>query len=91
MTTKAIQQMLWDAARSGDCGDIRLAVMYGADLDARDDDGRTAVHIAAQYKQLDALKTLTAARQMTFFAKAEGSAEDLFFKKAKAIKKAGNA
>ena len=89
--TKAIQKELWRACQAGDCGAIRLAVMHGADLDVRDEDGRNAHNIASQYGQIEALKTLTAAKQMTYFAKAGGSAEELFFKKVKAIKKAGTA
>lgn len=86
MALHALQRELWRAAKEGDCGAIRLAVMHGADLDARDEEGRTAAHIASQYGKLDALKTLTAARQMMFFAKAEGSAEEAFVKKARTVK-----
>lgn len=55
---------LWSAAKSGDCPRIRVLVLDGVDLDARDAQGRTAINIATQYNRHDALKTLLAAREM---------------------------
>jgi hypothetical protein len=55
---------LWGAAKTGNCQRIRLLVMEGVDLDARDAQGRTAINIATQYSQHNALKTLLAAREL---------------------------
>lgn len=55
---------LWAAAQTGNCQRIRLLVMEGVDLNARDAEGRTAINIATQYSQHAALKTLLAAREM---------------------------
>lgn len=60
----AAEQALWIAAQRGDCARIRVLVMEGVDLDARDEEGRTAFNIATQYAQHAALKTLLAAREM---------------------------
>ena len=76
-----IQKQLWQAAEKGDCGQIRIAIVNGADIDARDDQGRTARNIASQYGHVEALKTLTAAKQMMFFAEQEGSEEQNFIQK----------
>lgn len=58
------EQALFIAVRAGDCAKIRMLVMDGVDLDARDPMGRTAINIATQYSQQNALKTLLAAREM---------------------------
>ena len=60
----AQETALWIAAKSGDCGRIRLLVMGGVDLEARDSQGRTALNIATQYNQQGVLKTLLAAKEM---------------------------
>ncbi len=73
-----VQKQLWQAAKEGDCGQIRLAVLNGADIGARDENGRTALNIASQYGHTDAMKTLTAAKHMMYFAKEQGSPEETF-------------
>ncbi len=60
---------LWVAAENGDCHKIRLLVLEGADLEMRDSYGRTAINIAMQYNQKDAIKTLMAAKEMRKMAK----------------------
>lgn len=81
------QKQLWQAAKDGDCGQIRLAVVNGADIDARDESGRTAMHIASQYGHTDAMKTLTAAKHMMYFAKEAGSPEETFIHRARRRRK----
>ncbi len=72
---------LWVAAQNGDCHKIRLLVLEGADLDVRDSYGRTAINIAMQYNQKDAIKTLMAAKEMRKMAK-DGALPNMnFFRK----------
>lgn len=75
------EQSLWDAARSGDCAKIRRLVMEGVDLEARDPQGRTAINIASQYRQQDAMKTLLAAKEMRYMAKLGDLPDTKFFRK----------
>jgi len=75
------EKALWMAAKSGDCYAIRLLVMDGVDLEARDGQGRTAVNIATQYNQIEAIKTLMAAKEMRRMAKLGELPESRFFKK----------
>lgn len=48
----------FEAAYKGDVGAIRELAAAGADIEARDDNGRTAVHVAAFASQDAALKAL---------------------------------
>jgi ankyrin repeat protein len=77
----AKEQMLFMAAKTGDCAKIRMMVMDGVDLDARDSAGRTAINIATQYSQQNALKTLLAAREMRRMAKLGELPQTIFYKK----------
>ncbi len=70
MTPQEMQVALWDAAKKGDKEKIRMLVVAGADVNALDEDGRTALNIASQYGQADAYKTLLAAREMQELMKA---------------------
>ncbi|MEM6780375.1 MAG: ankyrin repeat domain-containing protein [Pseudomonadota bacterium] len=81
------QKQLWEASAKGDCGQIRLAILNGADIDARDETGRTALNIASQNGQTDAMKTLTAAKHMMYFAEEEGTPEQTFIHRARARRK----
>ena len=65
----AKERMLRDAAAAGDCYMIRHLVMDGVDIDARDASGRTALNIATQHNQAQAIKTILAAREMQRLAK----------------------
>jgi ankyrin repeat protein len=70
MTPNEMQKALWAAAKKGDKEKIRMLVVAGADVNAMDEDGRTAMNIASQYGQADAYKTLLAAREMQELMKA---------------------
>ena len=75
------EKRLRAAARAGDCHAIRVLVMEGVDLDARDASGRTAINIATQYNQREALKTLLAAKEMRRLARLGELPKTAFFKK----------
>ena len=75
------ERALWTAAKAGDCGRIRVLVMEGVDLESRDSEGRTAINIATQYNQRDALKTLLAAKEMRRMAKLGELPQTKFFSK----------
>ncbi|HEU4837877.1 MAG TPA: ankyrin repeat domain-containing protein [Micavibrio sp.] len=75
----AKERMLREAAMTGDCYIIRNLVMDGVDLDTRDASGRTALNIATQYNQKEAIKTLLAAREMRRMAKLGELPETSFY------------
>lgn len=80
----AMKQMaLWSAAQKGDCYALRVLVMDGVDLDARDKQGRTALNIATQYNQKQAIKTLMAAKEMQRMAKLGDLPNSVFYDKFK--------
>lgn len=81
---------LWMAAQKGDCYAIRLLVMDGVDLDARDGQGRTALNIATQYNQTQAIKTLMAAKEMRRMAVLGELPNSVFFSKFGKNKKTSN-
>lgn len=80
------EEILWAAAKSGDLYTIRLLVMDGVDLEARDSQGRTAINIATQYGRTNALKTLLAAKEMRTMAKLGELPQTKFFEKFKPAK-----
>lgn len=63
------QERLWQAAEKGDCGEIRRAVISGADLNARNDQGLTAMNIATKNNHPEAIRTILAARHIADMAK----------------------
>lgn len=83
------EKALWVAAKSGDLYAIRLLVLDGVDLDARDSQGRTAINIATQYGKQNALKTLLAAKEMRYMASLGELPDTKFFSKFQKAK-AGN-
>ncbi len=87
---RSLEKLLRLAAYAGDCGAIRRLVMEGADLDARDKAGRTALNIATQYNKTDAIKTILAAREMRRMAALGELPETSFFKKFKTPAKNGS-
>ena len=78
---EAQEKALWIAAKNGDCGRIRLLVMEGVDLEARDSQGRTAINIATQYNQQAVIKTLLAAKEMRRMAALGELPKTAFFAK----------
>lgn len=79
---------LWVAAQNGDCHRIRLLVMEGVDLEMRDSYGRTALNIAMQYNQKEAIKTIMAAKEMRKMAK-DGNLPNMNFFRKMAHEKTG--
>ncbi len=75
------EKALWVAAQAGDSRAIRLLVMAGVDIDARDFQGRTALNIAMQYNQTGAIKTLLAAREMMRMSKLGELPSSIFYDK----------
>lgn len=80
------ERALWRAARDGDCYKIRVLVIEGVDLDARDSQGRTALNIATQYNMGEAIKTLRAAKEMQAMAKFGELPDTAFFQKFTRVK-----
>lgn len=64
-----LQQKLWAAAARGDSGAVRVLVMNGVDIDARNEDGFTAYSLATQHGHLNTALTILAARNMAYEAK----------------------
>ena len=77
----AKEKMLREAAKDGDCYIIRNLVMDGVDLEARDASGRTALNIATQYNQKEAIKTLLAARGMRRLAQIGELPDTAFYRR----------
>ena len=73
-----MEELLRAAAREGDCYTIRRLVLAGADIEAKDEQGFSAINYAAQYKQTSAMKTLLAAKDMKAYAQ-KGAMPDNFF------------
>ncbi|MAS86488.1 MAG: hypothetical protein CMH30_00715 [Micavibrio sp.] len=64
MIDMELQKELWNAAEIGDLAAIRMAVVKGADVEMRDEKERSAINIASQHGQANALSTLLAAKAM---------------------------
>ncbi len=63
-TEQDLIDMLWQAAKSGDASRIRLLVSRGVDVNIRNKDGWTPLHVATQYGHVEAMRTLISARSM---------------------------
>ena len=63
-TTISLEEELWQAAREGDSTRIRRLILRGADIDARTEEGWTALNLAAKSGHGAAIRTLIAAREM---------------------------
>jgi ankyrin repeat protein len=59
-TEQAQYTGLFAAAAKGDAARIKALLAGGAPVDARDGHGRTALHVAAHLKQIDAMRALVA-------------------------------
>lgn len=77
-TQDDLNQQLREAARVGDCAKIRLLIMSGADINARDEDGWTAFNFATSYGYSRAATTLLAARQLTYIRQLGVDAQDFY-------------
>jgi hypothetical protein len=61
-----VQEKLWRCVESGNYKGIRQAIMSGADVDAKDEQGRTAFQIATQRADTEAAWIILAARDLKF-------------------------
>lgn len=57
-------QALWNAAKQGDAEVLRTLIAKGVDVNVRDKNGWTPLHVATQYGHAEAMRTLIAARSM---------------------------
>jgi len=64
-----LHEKLWDAAARGDNEAIRMLVMNGVDLEARNEDGFTAYNLATQQGHVNTALTILAARNMAYETK----------------------
>ena len=76
--TASLEDLLRAAAREGDCYTIRRLVLAGADIESRDEHGFSALNYAAENKQINAMKTLLAAKDMKAYAE-KGAMPEQFF------------
>lgn len=65
-TQSILQEKLWAAAARGDSATIRVLVMEGVDVNARNVDGFTAYNLATQNGHYNTALTILAARNMAF-------------------------
>ena len=66
LTQEEMQAVMFKAAAKGDCMTLRLLVINGVDVEAKNDDGFTAFNVAIQNDKVDAATVLLAAREMKF-------------------------
>lgn len=72
--TEAMQKQFWDAAARGDTGAVRMLVMAGIDIDARNADGFTAFNLATMHGHTDTALTILAGREFRFMQALEDQA-----------------
>ncbi len=58
MTKKQRDKMLWEGCKEGDFDKVRLAVNFGSDLGAKDNDGWTPLHFACLDDNLECAELL---------------------------------
>jgi ankyrin repeat protein len=58
MTKKQRDRMLWEGCESGDFNKIRLAINFGADLEAKNKRGKTPLHWASYNDSIAIAKLL---------------------------------
>jgi ankyrin repeat protein len=66
MTSDTTTNIWFQAAETGDLATLRAMIVDGFNVETRDDQERTAFHIASQNSQTDVMTTLLAARQMNY-------------------------
>jgi ankyrin repeat protein len=59
-------QEWFQAAEGGDIATIRSMIVEGFDISLRDDQGRTAFHVASQHGHTDIMTTILAAKKMDY-------------------------
>ena len=62
--TQTSSDIIWTAAKEGDAETLRTLVAQGVDVNVRDKNGWTPLHVATQYGHAEAMRTLIAARSM---------------------------
>lgn len=62
--TSSNTDILWQAAKAGDAARIRMLVAEGVDVNVRDKNGWTPLHVATQYGHTEAMRALINARSM---------------------------
>ncbi len=65
-TSHTLEQQLWDAAGRGDSATVRMLVLKGVDLNARNEDGFTAYNLATQKGHVNTALTILAARNVAY-------------------------
>ena len=58
MTKKERDKMLLEGCESGDFNKVRLAINFGADLEAKDKDGWTPLHMASERNYIEIAELL---------------------------------
>jgi ankyrin repeat protein len=58
MTKKQRDRMLWEGCESGDFNKVRLAINFGADLEAKNEWGQTPLHEASYNDSIAIAKLL---------------------------------
>jgi hypothetical protein len=66
---KAALDRLWDAAKTGDSATIRVLALGGVDLDARNEDDLTALHLARRHNHPSTVRAILAAREFQYLRK----------------------
>ncbi len=58
MTKKQIDKALFEGCREGDFNKVRLAINFGANLEAKNNSGRTPLHLASEFNRISIAKLL---------------------------------
>ncbi len=84
---QTLDRALWHAVQYGDLPSVRRLVGMGADVEALNAQGMNALHLATYYGQIEAYKTLLAARQMTRLTQAVFTREQILAQGGEAVYK----
>ncbi len=66
---KAVLDALWEAAKTGDSATIRVLALKGVDLDARNEEDYTALHLARRHNHPSTVRAILAAREFQYLQK----------------------